>query len=289
MADSRSQVTIHALGTVFVPGISIASMTDPHAREVSGTEVSNARCDSALRMTRNGNVSTKAPPWGTLGIATGLHSPAAAVCAGSRSDSNDNCVTPALACQWPPGLVRIDSPARRGESSRSVRQGNAYSTTFQRCRSKGRMLSIDEGKKTKRLVIGLGSWASEVRTLTQVYEVTSGDGRRLIEDFYTRPRPCGCRRRSRGGSDDRRTARGRVRGGGGAGRSGRSADGYFSLRMIGSPLLSPSTTIFAFGLLDRSCATSMAFHFRSSELMPRATMVWKSAMPCASTRLRSAS
>jgi hypothetical protein len=49
----------------------------------------------------------------------------------------------------------------------------------------GQMLSIDEGNKAKRLVIGLGSGASEVRTLTQVYEVTSGDGHRLVEDFYT--------------------------------------------------------------------------------------------------------
>jgi hypothetical protein len=34
-------------------------------------------------------------------------------------------------------------------------------------------------------VIGLGSGASEVQTLTQVYEATSGDGHRLVEDFYT--------------------------------------------------------------------------------------------------------
>jgi hypothetical protein len=49
----------------------------------------------------------------------------------------------------------------------------------------GQMVSINEGNKAKRLVVGFGSGASEVRTLTQVYEVTSGDGHRLIEDFYT--------------------------------------------------------------------------------------------------------
>jgi len=38
--------------------------------------------------------------------------------------------------------------------------------------------------------------------------------------------------------------------------------------MIGRPLLSPSTTIFVLGLLDSSWATSMAFHFRSSALIP---------------------
>jgi hypothetical protein len=49
----------------------------------------------------------------------------------------------------------------------------------------GQIVSIQEGNKAKRLVIGLGSGASEVRTLTQVYEMTSEDGHRLIEDFYT--------------------------------------------------------------------------------------------------------
>ena len=49
----------------------------------------------------------------------------------------------------------------------------------------GQIVSINEGNKAKRLVIGLGSGASEVRTLTQVYEVTSGDEHRLVEDFYT--------------------------------------------------------------------------------------------------------
>jgi len=49
----------------------------------------------------------------------------------------------------------------------------------------GRVVSVNEGNKAKRLVIGLGSGASEVGTLTQVYEETSGDGHRLIEDFYT--------------------------------------------------------------------------------------------------------
>ena len=49
----------------------------------------------------------------------------------------------------------------------------------------GRIVSIDEGNKAKRLVIGLGSGASQVRTLTQVYEVENGDEHRLVEDFYT--------------------------------------------------------------------------------------------------------
>src|SRR6266542_1814383 len=39
---------------------------------------------------------------------------------------------------------------------------------------------------------------------------------------------------------------------------------YRSLRMMGRPLLSPRTITLALGLLEGSCATSMAFHFRSS-------------------------
>jgi hypothetical protein len=48
----------------------------------------------------------------------------------------------------------------------------------------GQILSIDEGNPTRRMIIGLGAGSSEVRTLVQVY-ATTGDGRRLVEDFYT--------------------------------------------------------------------------------------------------------
>ena len=48
----------------------------------------------------------------------------------------------------------------------------------------GQVLSINEGNKTRRLIIGFGAGASEVRTLTQVYEVTGG-AHRLVDDFYT--------------------------------------------------------------------------------------------------------
>lgn len=48
----------------------------------------------------------------------------------------------------------------------------------------GQIVSIDEGNKTRRMMIGFGAGASEVRTLTQVYEVRGG-AHRLVEDFYT--------------------------------------------------------------------------------------------------------
>lgn len=48
----------------------------------------------------------------------------------------------------------------------------------------GHFLTVDEGNRLRRMVIGFGAGASEVRTLVQVYE-TTGEGRRLVEDFYT--------------------------------------------------------------------------------------------------------
>ncbi len=47
----------------------------------------------------------------------------------------------------------------------------------------GQYLSVDEGNRLKRMVVGFGAGASEVRTLVQVYETTN-EGRRLVEDFY---------------------------------------------------------------------------------------------------------
>jgi hypothetical protein len=46
----------------------------------------------------------------------------------------------------------------------------------------GQFLSIDEGSRTARVVIGLGAGRSEVRTAVQVYE-WSGGARRVIEEF----------------------------------------------------------------------------------------------------------
>jgi Domain of unknown function (DUF4410) len=48
----------------------------------------------------------------------------------------------------------------------------------------GQFVSVDEGSRAKRMVIGFGAGASEIRTLVQVYETVDG-GRRLVEDFYT--------------------------------------------------------------------------------------------------------
>ena len=48
----------------------------------------------------------------------------------------------------------------------------------------GQFMTIDEGNRLRRAVVGFGAGASEVRTLVQVFETTNA-GHRLIEDFYT--------------------------------------------------------------------------------------------------------
>src|SRR5262245_40477650 len=49
----------------------------------------------------------------------------------------------------------------------------------------GQFLTIDEGNRARRLLIGLGAGASHVRTAVQVFE-TNGGQHRLVEDFYTK-------------------------------------------------------------------------------------------------------
>ena len=47
----------------------------------------------------------------------------------------------------------------------------------------GHFVTVDQGNRLRRAVVGFGAGASEVRTLVQVFETTA-DGRRLVEDFY---------------------------------------------------------------------------------------------------------
>jgi hypothetical protein len=48
----------------------------------------------------------------------------------------------------------------------------------------GQFVTVDQGNRLRRAVVGFGAGASEVRTMVQVFENTN-DGRRLVEDFYT--------------------------------------------------------------------------------------------------------
>ena len=47
----------------------------------------------------------------------------------------------------------------------------------------GQFVTVDQGNRLRRAVVGFGAGASEVRTMVQVFENTH-DGRRLVEDFY---------------------------------------------------------------------------------------------------------
>jgi hypothetical protein len=48
----------------------------------------------------------------------------------------------------------------------------------------GQFLTIDEGNQTRRLFVGFGAGASEVRLLVQVFETTN-QRQNLVEDFYS--------------------------------------------------------------------------------------------------------
>ena len=48
----------------------------------------------------------------------------------------------------------------------------------------GQFLTIDEGNRARRLVIGFGAGASHVRIAVQMLETIAGQ-HRLVEDFYT--------------------------------------------------------------------------------------------------------
>jgi hypothetical protein len=48
----------------------------------------------------------------------------------------------------------------------------------------GQLLSIDQGNRLRRAVVGFGAGASEVKVLVQIYETTTA-GRRLVQDFST--------------------------------------------------------------------------------------------------------
>lgn len=50
--------------------------------------------------------------------------------------------------------------------------------------SEGQFVSIDEGNRLRRMVIGLGAGATEVKTQVQVYAVTP-TGRKLVQEFET--------------------------------------------------------------------------------------------------------
>jgi hypothetical protein len=65
----------------------------------------------------------------------------------------------------------------------SVAAANAVPVAGPSLSIEGQFLTVDEGNRLRRAIIGFGAGASDVRTLVQVFETTN-EGRRLVEDFY---------------------------------------------------------------------------------------------------------
>lgn len=66
----------------------------------------------------------------------------------------------------------------------AVAAANAMPVAGPSLQIEGQFVTVDQGNRLRRAVIGFGAGASEVRTLVQVFETTN-EGRRLVEDFYT--------------------------------------------------------------------------------------------------------
>ena len=72
-------------------------------------------------------------------------------------------------------VVEIRDMGLRAERGSALPAGTQNATLI-----KGQLVSIDEGNRTERVIVGLGAGRSDVRTQVQVYEVTPA-GSRLID------------------------------------------------------------------------------------------------------------
>jgi len=87
-----------------------------------------------------------------------------------------HAVAEALATHLVKELNAIGVPATRAYARPST-MGNAIEI-------EGQFLSVDEGNRTERVVIGLGAGRTDVKTLTQVYDARYGT-RMLVQEFDT--------------------------------------------------------------------------------------------------------
>jgi hypothetical protein len=85
-------------------------------------------------------------------------------------------VTRAMTAQLVQEIAKLGLPVTSAESAGPV-AGPVVTV-------EGQFLTIDEGNRARRLLIGLGAGASHVRTAVQVFQ-TNGGQQRLVEDFYT--------------------------------------------------------------------------------------------------------
>jgi hypothetical protein len=100
------------------------------------------------------------------------------VLGGSQSEEGlkvGRSVAGALSVELVKALKDLDLPIERA-SAAAVADGTLA--------IEGQFVSIDEGNRLRRVVIGLGAGASEVKTHTQMYLGTSA-GPRLVEEFET--------------------------------------------------------------------------------------------------------
>ena len=74
-------------------------------------------------------------------------------------------------------VVEIQDMDLRAERGSAVPAGTQNALLI-----KGQLVSIDEGNRTERVIVGLGAGRSDVRAQVQVYEVTSA-GSRLIDQI----------------------------------------------------------------------------------------------------------
>ena len=99
------------------------------------------------------------PPWSEKELQVG------------RSVSN------ALAANLEAALRKLGYPAERASGAPAYRGDNVLVI-------EGQITSVDQGSKAARVVIGLGTGHSDVKTYTQIYDLQRR-GRRLIEQFTT--------------------------------------------------------------------------------------------------------
>jgi len=78
----------------------------------------------------------------------------------------------------------VKEPGKLGLAAVPAATAGSVSVSGPTLSIEGQFVSVNEGNRLRRMVVGFGAGASEVRTLVQVYKTTP-EGRRLVEDFYT--------------------------------------------------------------------------------------------------------
>jgi len=91
-----------------------------------------------------------------------------------------NTIANELANEIVTGLRGLGLPARRRPADSQTAAPSSGSTV----EIDGQFLTIDEGNRLRRIVIGLGLGASHVNTQVQIYDVTAA-GRVLVQQFTT--------------------------------------------------------------------------------------------------------